>query len=159
MQLKIHCNIFLPHEIVLASFSFAWKVCIHSMYLVSQVSKLLSWGNFRLIVDAVLLRWCNNNIFGSPTTLHIVNEKGHPIFDGDWAIMSNQHSQIRLFWGHFQSECFGLSSLETKQTRGKKPRNQVKSTHVSSNGHQCVKRRHTQKKSWLLDSSMSLYGS
>ena len=32
MQLKIHCNIFLPHEIVLASFSFAWKVCIHSMY-------------------------------------------------------------------------------------------------------------------------------
>ena len=54
---------------------------------------------------------------------------------------------------------FSLSSLETKQTRGKKPRNQVKSTHVSSNGHQCVKRRkhtHTKKKSWLLDSSMSL---
>ena len=53
---------------------------------------------------------------------------------------------------------FSLSSLETKQTRGKKPRNQVKSTHVSSNGHQCVKRRkHTHtKKSWLLDSSMSL---
>ena len=50
--------------------------------------------------------------------------------------------QIRLFWGHFQTECFGLSSLKTKQTRGKKPRNQVKSTHVSSNGHQCVKRRY-----------------
>ena len=123
-------------------------ICLKGLHSfnVSQVSKLLSWGNFRLIVDAVLLRWCNNNIFGSPTTLHIVNEKGHPIFDGDWAIMSNQHSQIRLFWGHFQSECFGLSSLETKQTRGKKPRNQVKSTHVSSNGHQCVKRRHTKKK-------------
>ena len=49
-------------------------ICLKGLHSfnVSQVSKLLSWGNFRLIVDAVLLRYDVITIFSVPLQLYII---------------------------------------------------------------------------------------
>ena len=94
---------FLPswNSIVLASFSFAWKVCIHSnisMYPMYQ-NFCLQGIFFGLLLMQYYLEDMANDVITifPPSQLHIVNEKGHPIiFDGDWAIRSWEWEIITL---------------------------------------------------------------